>query len=1032
MERQVGGSTSKTPLVTPSASPPPTSASFSNASTSSSPFKRPRLSSRPPSAQDTLAFDQAREQSTRRMLDVWSQLAERYSRRIDEDDIVDLVTGKVIKDRGVLKNMETKWEFGRFADTFPVPESRVGSTTEEDEEEEPEEEGRGQTRVGEESDDELDSFAEVRRAESSQTAKPVEAEAEAEEPAVTLPVNLPRVQALDPNNVDDAADLRDFLEAENKRKEQMGSEDECEDSSVHDGGTEDGYGYFSEGATTDVSSVLGNATPVSEEGENDATNDKATSIHSAGGSDDELDAWGDDGPKQTSTDFTESSETLQRSSTIIRSLRRSSSMSSPTKKSSTSSVLRQLQTPPSSQTTDPSPLPYTGEYFDYVVSTSSPPTSSLPPSSPPGGYYPTPSSLSPVQTRQSSSSTSSSKMTYPDSKSSQQKITRRKSPVPEIVSEDAPRATRSTVPYLNLAEVLRASRNSLSPRKRTTSSNTTDKNTLPRKGSSSSLARESKPSRSRSRSRPREASGEQHEIRSAKSKGKQKATEHDFLDTNDNATTSTVPPKSMYLFDGIEIPQRTSNLKRKRADSSSDTEIQLRASTELPGSENTLNRRVRTPMPQKEHRDSFDHSEYDHNDLARLSHPSTSRSKSLPRSTHDLRGRKQSSKSDNKTKDSYSDEEERYTISEPDSPLSRKRRSQSRLESVPPHADPYHAPYPQVYDRNQTFQSSVPVYDPRAQYIISQAVHQLSALFSNPWPVHPPDAYPLHQTYPLHHQSPHPTPSHGQSRHLYTPSRYGRSRSVLNLLPDPSSSSLYNTPTHRPHRYPDSYDPNFSRGTLPPSSPEPDSSPTRPNSSQTPESSPSAARHSTHDISDSSPEYRRRTSSLVSRSHSRGRRVSFKEDVTKIGEGGKVVAVEHVVYDMDISPRPRTSVPSTSIQQKLSRPDLHNTEEDISPTRLGHSKGEEKATYVADDGSLEDEPSSHNQRTRRGLTPGPSGPRRKETPRAQAEPEDIEQVPRGRTPTRGRNNHGRFQRPGSQKGQSGSKNVSRGRSQSRG
>lgn len=62
---------------------------------------------------------------------------------------------------------------------------------------------------------------------------------------------------------------------------------------------------------------------------------------------------------------------------------------------------------------------------------------------------------------------------------------------------------------------------------------------------------------------------------------------------------------------------------------------------------------------------------------------------------------------------------------------------------------------------------------------------------------------------------------------------------------------MYTTPTHHPHPYPYAYDPEFSNATVPPDTPEVTSSPGEPKESG-------------------------RRKSLVERSKSRGRRVSFK------------------------------------------------------------------------------------------------------------------------------------------------------------
>ena len=41
-----------------------------------------------------------------KLLGVWSSLAERYAKPIDEDDIVDIMTGQVIQDRGVISSWD--------------------------------------------------------------------------------------------------------------------------------------------------------------------------------------------------------------------------------------------------------------------------------------------------------------------------------------------------------------------------------------------------------------------------------------------------------------------------------------------------------------------------------------------------------------------------------------------------------------------------------------------------------------------------------------------------------------------------------------------------------------------------------------------------------------------------------------------------------------------------------------------------------------------------------------------------------------
>ena len=131
---------------------------------------------------------------------MWSSL-ERYTRPIDEDDIVDITTGEVIKDRGVIRASK-KLPFGGFA----------GATGED-------EEGYDEDGDDGESMDELDAFA--------------------NEGVDDIHVNVgirkvPPVREMDP---EDAKDLREFREAERKRRETCGSEpDESEEEDA--GGSE--------------------------------------------------------------------------------------------------------------------------------------------------------------------------------------------------------------------------------------------------------------------------------------------------------------------------------------------------------------------------------------------------------------------------------------------------------------------------------------------------------------------------------------------------------------------------------------------------------------------------------------------------------------------------------------------------------------------------------------------------------------------------------------------------------------------------
>jgi Centromere protein Scm3 len=137
----------------------------------------------------------ARRESSIRVLDVWSQLAERYTRRLDEDDIVDLASASLVKDRGVLRR-SSQYDLGCFA------EGNNLSTT-----------GGSEGAADVDDDfDELDAFA-------------IEADIP-DEMEKQLSRTIPPVQMMDPA---DEEDLSEFLEAERKRKMLCGDEDDHSD-----------------------------------------------------------------------------------------------------------------------------------------------------------------------------------------------------------------------------------------------------------------------------------------------------------------------------------------------------------------------------------------------------------------------------------------------------------------------------------------------------------------------------------------------------------------------------------------------------------------------------------------------------------------------------------------------------------------------------------------------------------------------------------------------------------------------------------
>lgn len=218
-------SATKPPLITPSASPPPRGVYLPQRMPDSAPpFKRQRTASTPrrtiqdPSSSSNsrphtpVDVHKEREASKSRLLDVWASLAERYTRHIEDDDIVDIMTGEITTDNGVLRNAR-KLEFGGLGGAEDV------GTEEEDEEED------------EYDLDELDAFEEKEGSDGYELDDEGRPELKAGGKVV------PPVTMLNPA---DAEDLREFMEEEKKRRELCGSDVE-EEEVEHDAeeGTED-------------------------------------------------------------------------------------------------------------------------------------------------------------------------------------------------------------------------------------------------------------------------------------------------------------------------------------------------------------------------------------------------------------------------------------------------------------------------------------------------------------------------------------------------------------------------------------------------------------------------------------------------------------------------------------------------------------------------------------------------------------------------------------------------------------------------
>ncbi|KAH9854670.1 hypothetical protein C2E23DRAFT_817478 [Lenzites betulinus] len=209
------------PLITPSLSPPG-SRVYQRAPDKPAPAKRPRLSSTPSSSVSTrLASSQPpdfRLDSSSRLFAFWDQLADRYNRPLEEDDIIDLSQLKLLRDRGVTRSATQSYEIGGLAIAALDDADDDASCAVEDESEA----GTGgeDTAGDEDSADELDLL-------SPPAVKPVVQE----KLEYYKNWNVPPVDEQDPV---DAEDFREFEEAERRRIELYGEEksDDEEDADI--------------------------------------------------------------------------------------------------------------------------------------------------------------------------------------------------------------------------------------------------------------------------------------------------------------------------------------------------------------------------------------------------------------------------------------------------------------------------------------------------------------------------------------------------------------------------------------------------------------------------------------------------------------------------------------------------------------------------------------------------------------------------------------------------------------------------------
>ncbi|KAJ6613324.1 hypothetical protein B0H10DRAFT_2049209 [Mycena sp. CBHHK59/15] len=855
--------------ITPSASPTPVAGSSSFFPTPyriadvAPPLKRQCYAStsrqsRASSSATPDDFNTEREASTLRMLDVWSQLAEKYSRRIDEDDIVDLVTGEIVKDRGVLSG-ETSWKFGRFADL----DDSTG-TDEEDEDDV----------------DELDAFA------GSGTT---------EDPPVHVQGGwaIPPVRKMDPA---DAKDLEEFMEAEKRRREECGDDEVSED-----GGDLDEQRH--------AEALFDNGDESDEKDSPFLVKEKASASRSAppvphaevDESDDELGNWdvldasnivyvvektGDSQEIIEILDTPPPARSPRGKSSTPKSKSKAPSSSKTIGKSRSHPQL-QLQTPPQSRT-PPSVLPSADDYSIPVPFAS-------PPSSPTSSHYdlypssPTkPKSKVDPDTRTQTRSQSRARFSHP--RSNEPTTSRDEKVVPklDLANLSRGRSTTKSTPRPGLAGSSGAKANGVGKPKtpivqpavkqdlegggeRKPKANLASNSKQPK--ASRDAKRRDAVRKSPSALSPRQdvdsaypdpksrvattKSQDKHKMEdtapSARNiKGKCRASDLEYdLGDDDHWREESNDPIESFASTSLSRPEKGQMASSSFSDSPSKQRSQSRRGLELeqqssPPSPDAVPRSTRKRKRRSLSSDNELLMEYKSSTGvthdARPSSSSAARQPEHGQLSPPLKPKSNLKSRSRTTGSGY----ESNSNPESEQELDLHRASSRRCADLETTAVPVYYPPPGPYYPYPPYLSSpsqygadahgvTPLQDPRAQIIISQAMHQamhqLSTLFTAPWMAGPP------YTPPRHPSSSRPAPAPGSSPYSYP------------------------TTPHHPHAYPYIFDSGVSTGTLPPSSP-PDSSP------------PSLASSPTHVHSANQTLGRR--ASLVPRSRSRGRRVSFR------------------------------------------------------------------------------------------------------------------------------------------------------------
>ncbi|KZV98846.1 hypothetical protein EXIGLDRAFT_273556 [Exidia glandulosa HHB12029] len=233
--------------------PPPSSSSAIRPSLISPIARRARSLGPAAAEMTTQQIEDARTNSLARVLDVWSKLADRYTVPIEEDDIVDISTGRIVQDRGVLRGIVPR----QFGGPAAVDDAETDAEDEVDDELELEEE---------ESDDELGRW-------------PGDEDQSRPNPDAVARMQWLMEGADAEDNPRDKADLESFLRAERERQRTVG----------HDDGDDDGSTDHRASATeSDVEDDLDAPLPLVYESDQDDPEGGNVDYGSASESEDEL------------------------------------------------------------------------------------------------------------------------------------------------------------------------------------------------------------------------------------------------------------------------------------------------------------------------------------------------------------------------------------------------------------------------------------------------------------------------------------------------------------------------------------------------------------------------------------------------------------------------------------------------------------------------------------------------------------------------------------------------------------------------